>query len=159
MGLHERVRYRGLPTFALITANVPRVRSTAPVSEPLHSEGQAQMLRWAYADAGVDPTGVDFIEAHGSGMPLIDPAEFAWLAAVPGKEHPRTVRTSWESSRPTSVTIARPRQPPVEFDRRERAGSDRSGQSIASSKHLSAMARFYRRNIPDNVIQGPGGAV
>lgn len=49
-------------------------------------EGQIEMLRWAYADAGIDPADVDFIEAHGTGTPLIDPAEFAGLAAVLGKE-------------------------------------------------------------------------
>lgn len=47
-------------------------------------EGHVDMLRWAYQDAGVDPAEVDFIEAHGTGTPMIDPVEFAGLGEVLG---------------------------------------------------------------------------
>ncbi|WP_329167191.1 polyketide synthase (plasmid) [Streptomyces sp. NBC_01717] len=49
-------------------------------------EGQVQMLRWAYEDAGVPPAEVDFIEAHGTGTPAIDPVEFAAFGEVLGKD-------------------------------------------------------------------------
>lgn len=52
------------------------------------ADTHAQMLRWAYEDAGVDPADVDFIEAHGTGTPLIDPIEFAALGEVLGKGRP-----------------------------------------------------------------------
>ncbi|MCD0444095.1 polyketide synthase [Glycomyces sp. A-F 0318] len=52
------------------------------------AETHAQMLRWAYEDAGVDAADVDFIEAHGTGTPLIDPIEFAALGEVLGKGRP-----------------------------------------------------------------------
>ncbi|MFD2417274.1 type I polyketide synthase [Amycolatopsis pigmentata] len=47
-------------------------------------EGHVSMLRWAYENAGVDPADVDFIEAHGTGTPMIDPVEFAGLGEVLG---------------------------------------------------------------------------
>ena len=54
-------------------------------------EAHAQMLRWAYADAGVDPAQIDIIEAHGTGTPMIDPVEFRALAQVlgPGRDAER----------------------------------------------------------------------
>ncbi|GAB3233368.1 hypothetical protein GCM10027447_29710 [Glycomyces halotolerans] len=52
------------------------------------ADTHAQMLRWAYEDAGVDPADVDFIEAHGTGTPMIDPVEFTALGEVLGKDRP-----------------------------------------------------------------------
>jgi acyl transferase domain-containing protein len=51
-------------------------------------EGHVQMLRWAYQDAGVSPADVDFIEAHGTGTPMIDPVEFTALGEVLGNGRP-----------------------------------------------------------------------
>ena len=45
-------------------------------------EGQAKALRRAYEDAGFAPTTVGLIEAHGTGTPAGDPAEFAGLRMV-----------------------------------------------------------------------------
>lgn len=50
--------------------------------------GQAEVLRWAYEDAGVSPADVDFVEAHGTGDPLLDPAEFGALGEVLGEGRP-----------------------------------------------------------------------
>ncbi|NSW53258.1 MAG: acyltransferase domain-containing protein [Anaerolineae bacterium] len=46
------------------------------------SEGQAKALRRAYAEAGFPPQTVGLIEAHGTGTPAGDPAEFAGLKQV-----------------------------------------------------------------------------
>ncbi|MFE2506962.1 beta-ketoacyl synthase N-terminal-like domain-containing protein [Streptomyces naganishii] len=51
-------------------------------------EGQLDVLRWAYEDAGVDPADVDFVEAHGSGSPLLDPLELTALGEVLGAGRP-----------------------------------------------------------------------
>lgn len=51
-------------------------------------EGQADVLRWAYEDAGVAPCEVDFVEAHGSGSPMLDQVEFAALGEVVGENRP-----------------------------------------------------------------------
>ncbi|MGH8793284.1 MAG: beta-ketoacyl synthase N-terminal-like domain-containing protein [Stackebrandtia sp.] len=48
-------------------------------------KGQLEVLRWAYEDAGVDPADVDYVEAHGSGSPQLDPLELRALAQVLGE--------------------------------------------------------------------------
>ncbi|MEU8586080.1 beta-ketoacyl synthase N-terminal-like domain-containing protein [Streptomyces sp. NPDC048664] len=51
-------------------------------------QGQIEVLRWAYEDAGVDPADVDYVEAHGSGSPTLDPLELAALGRVLGEGRP-----------------------------------------------------------------------
>ncbi|MFF1678394.1 beta-ketoacyl synthase N-terminal-like domain-containing protein [Streptomyces sp. NPDC058256] len=46
--------------------------------------GQLDVLRWAYQDAGVNPADVDYVEAHGSGSPALDPLELSALGDVLG---------------------------------------------------------------------------
>ncbi len=46
--------------------------------------GQAEMLRRAYANAGVDPATVCYVEAHGTGTSAGDPVELAALGSVVG---------------------------------------------------------------------------
>ena len=48
-------------------------------------EAQVDVLRRAYADAGVDPHEVDLVEAHGTGTILGDPIEVAALGEVLGR--------------------------------------------------------------------------
>jgi phthiocerol/phenolphthiocerol synthesis type-I polyketide synthase D len=47
-------------------------------------EAQAALLATAYRSAGVDPSTVDYIEAHGTGTPLGDPIEASALGEVLG---------------------------------------------------------------------------
>jgi acyl transferase domain-containing protein len=51
-------------------------------------QGQVDVLRWAYEDAGVDPADVDYVEAHGSGSPALDPLELTALGQVLGAGRP-----------------------------------------------------------------------
>ncbi|MFS8097833.1 acyltransferase domain-containing protein [Lentzea alba] len=46
--------------------------------------GQAEMLTAAYSDAGLDPSTVDYIEAHGTGTSVGDRVELAALREVAG---------------------------------------------------------------------------
>jgi len=50
-------------------------------------EGQAQAMRWAYQDAGIDPAEVVYVEAHGTGT-RIDQVELRVLSAVLGDGRP-----------------------------------------------------------------------
>jgi acyl transferase domain-containing protein len=49
---------------------------------------QIALLKAAYAEAGVDPLTVDFIEAHGTGTAVGDPIETLALGAVLGRDRP-----------------------------------------------------------------------
>ncbi|WP_032388100.1 polyketide synthase Pks13 [Rhodococcoides fascians] len=48
-------------------------------------DAQADALRFAYRDAGINPSGVDYIEAHGTGTILGDPIEADALGRVVGR--------------------------------------------------------------------------
>ncbi|CAN5249563.1 polyketide synthase Pks13 [soil metagenome] len=51
-------------------------------------EAQAEVLRKAYKNAGINPRSVDYIEAHGTGTILGDPIEADALGRVIGKGRP-----------------------------------------------------------------------
>ncbi|BBY18984.1 polyketide synthase [Mycolicibacterium litorale] len=51
-------------------------------------DAQAEVLRKAYKDAGINPRDVDYIEAHGTGTILGDPIEADALGRVVGRNRP-----------------------------------------------------------------------
>ena len=51
-------------------------------------DAQAEVLRRAYKDAGIDPRNVDYVEAHGTGTVLGDPIEAEALGRVIGRGRP-----------------------------------------------------------------------
>ena len=51
-------------------------------------DAQAEVLRKAYKDAGINPRDVDYIEAHGTGTILGDPIEADALGRVVGRGRP-----------------------------------------------------------------------
>ncbi|WP_374023877.1 polyketide synthase Pks13 [Mycobacterium sp. HNNTM2301] len=53
-----------------------------------NQDAQADVLRRAYKDAGIDPRNVDYIEAHGTGTVLGDPIEAEALGRVVGRGRP-----------------------------------------------------------------------
>jgi polyketide synthase 13 len=53
-----------------------------------NQDAQAEVLRRAYKDAGIDPGTVDYIEAHGTGTILGDPIEAEALGRVVGRGRP-----------------------------------------------------------------------
>ena len=50
-----------------------------------NQDAQAEVLRRAYKDAGIDPRTVDYIEAHGTGTVLGDPIEAEALGRIVGR--------------------------------------------------------------------------
>ncbi len=53
-----------------------------------NQDAQADVLRRAYKDAGIDPRNVDYVEAHGTGTVLGDPIEAEALGRVIGRGRP-----------------------------------------------------------------------
>lgn len=51
------------------------------------SRGQEELLRFAYTHAGIDPSAVTYIEAHGTGTSVGDPIELQALEAVLAEGH------------------------------------------------------------------------
>jgi 3-oxoacyl-[acyl-carrier-protein] synthase II len=59
----------------------------AHVSDPDPTgENPARALRMAFADAGIDPSEVDYVNAHGTSTPVGDPAEVRVLKLALGEE-------------------------------------------------------------------------
>jgi acyl transferase domain-containing protein len=67
--------YAVIRGFAVNNDGAAKVGYTAP-----SVEGQASVIALAQAAAGIDPSDVGYIEAHGTGTPLGDPIELAALA-------------------------------------------------------------------------------
>ncbi|MCB1700649.1 MAG: polyketide synthase dehydratase domain-containing protein [Halioglobus sp.] len=57
-------------------------------------EGEVLALQRAYQSSGVDPTTVDLVEAHGTGIPLGDQTEISALSQVFGKRGQRLPHTA-----------------------------------------------------------------
>ncbi|WP_246541175.1 polyketide synthase Pks13 [Mycobacterium spongiae] len=53
-----------------------------------NQDAQADVLRRAYKDAGIDPRQVDYVEAHGTGTILGDPIEAEALGRIVGRGRP-----------------------------------------------------------------------
>jgi acyl transferase domain-containing protein len=60
-------------------------RSSGSMGTP-SAQGQKELLRAAYDDAGTDPGSVGYVEAHGTGTRAGDPVEMAALGAVLGSD-------------------------------------------------------------------------
>ncbi len=72
----------GDPIYAVIrSAVVNQDGHTSSMTVP-GVEGQSAMLRKAYRDAGIDPSHVTYMEAHGTGTPVGDPIEATALGNV-----------------------------------------------------------------------------
>ena len=59
-------------------------------------KGQAQAMRDAYAEAGISPSEIHYVETHGTGTMIGDPVEIAALAEVmgPGRPADRPLRVA-----------------------------------------------------------------
>ncbi|KAI8517765.1 hypothetical protein Bbelb_037820 [Branchiostoma belcheri] len=64
-------------------------RSAIPMTSPSSSQ-QEQLIRRLYEQHSVDPSQIDYIEAHGTGTPVGDPVEAKSLGAVIGQSRDST---------------------------------------------------------------------
>jgi 3-oxoacyl-[acyl-carrier-protein] synthase II len=90
----ERALARGARPLALAAgeaATCDAHHMTAPHPE---GRGAAEAIRGALADARLDPSEIDFVNAHGTGTPTNDAAECAALVAVFGDRAPDLPVTS-----------------------------------------------------------------
>ena len=72
----------GDPILAVIRGTAVNHGGRANSLTAPNTQAQADLLRDAYRDAGVDPSTVGYIEAHGTGTALGDPVEINALKAV-----------------------------------------------------------------------------
>ncbi|QUQ67012.1 type I polyketide synthase [Kutzneria sp. CA-103260] len=79
----------GNPVYAVIRGSsvIGDGRGSGYLMTPAVS-GQEEMLRAAYADAGIEPSTVDYVEAHGTGTSVGDPVELGALGTVLGAGRP-----------------------------------------------------------------------
>ena len=93
----ERALARGARPLALAAggaASCDAHHMTSPHPEGL---GAAEAIRGALADARLDPSAIDFVNAHGTGTPLNDAAECTALVAVFGDRATELPVTSTKS--------------------------------------------------------------
>ncbi len=90
---YEHARRRGATIYAAVSGfgmTADAFHITAPAPE---GAGAASAMRMALDDAGVDPSEVDYINAHGTSTPVNDPLETQAIKAVFG-EHARDIAIS-----------------------------------------------------------------
>jgi acyl transferase domain-containing protein/NADPH:quinone reductase-like Zn-dependent oxidoreductase len=75
----------GDPIYCVILASAVNNDGTSDALSVPSQEAQEELLRAAYASAGVDPTRVDYVEAHGTGTSVGDPIEARALGGVLGR--------------------------------------------------------------------------
>ncbi|WP_177229814.1 type I polyketide synthase [Lentzea albida] len=80
----DHARRDGDNVLAVVRASAVRQDGRTNGIMAPNGTAQQEMLRSVYARAGIDPSDVDYLEAHGTGTPLGDPVEAAAAAAVLG---------------------------------------------------------------------------
>jgi 3-oxoacyl-[acyl-carrier-protein] synthase II len=80
----ERAVARGARPLAIAAGGAATCDAHHMTSPHPEGQGAAAAIRSALSDAGLEPSAIDFVNAHGTGTPLNDAAECAALVAVFG---------------------------------------------------------------------------
>jgi 3-oxoacyl-[acyl-carrier-protein] synthase II len=78
----ESARRRGAPIAAELAGDGNSLSSYRITDSHPSGDGPIQAIRWALADAGVDPGEVDYVNAHGTSTPMNDRSECRAIEAV-----------------------------------------------------------------------------
>ena len=81
----DRVRSRGVQPYARVSGSGVSADAVHVVRPAADGAGAALALRRALSDAGLSPSEIDYVNAHGTGTVQNDPAELAALTAVFGR--------------------------------------------------------------------------
>ncbi|MFF8817033.1 beta-ketoacyl-[acyl-carrier-protein] synthase family protein [Leucobacter sp. NPDC015123] len=94
----EHALARGAEILAVLAGFGSASDAHHPTAPHPEGRGAAQAVRGCLADAGVEPEGVDHINAHGTGTPAGDAAELLALEAALGSHARRTPISATKSS-------------------------------------------------------------
>lgn len=81
----EHARARGARIYAEVLGQGASSDAFHVAQPDPSGDGAIRAMRWALEDARVDPSEVDYVNAHGSGTPLNDPLETAAIKKVFGQ--------------------------------------------------------------------------
>jgi len=85
---HDRALADGDPILAVIAGSAVNTDGRKSGLTVPSAEVQAALLEEVYADAGIDPANIDYLEAHGTGTAVGDPIETLAIGNALGKRRP-----------------------------------------------------------------------
>jgi 3-oxoacyl-[acyl-carrier-protein] synthase II len=93
----EHAKARGAPILAELVGFAATADAYHMVAPCVDGEGAARCMRFAMADAGIEPGDVDYINAHGTSTPLNDASETAAIKTALGEHAYRVPISSTKS--------------------------------------------------------------
>jgi 3-oxoacyl-[acyl-carrier-protein] synthase II len=93
----ERAKKRGAKIYAELVGYAASSDAHHMVQPPPNGEGAQRCMKWALRDAGIDPSAIGYINAHGTSTPQGDLAETTAVKAVFGEHAKKLAMSSTKS--------------------------------------------------------------